>query len=436
LRSYRQNWRVFDVVAPPFLANLPVKAKCAAAVPALTAFIHVPSTGMAGKSMNKLALLKRRNVTVAHRRYLVRSAIISLLLLTGCTGQGPKNVPADRFNYTEAISESSTRQMLTNLVRLRYLRFPTFLSVTSVITNYTYRGDVGVRGQGGLNSTPVQGAGSLIGGSANLTYSERPTITYTPLSGESFTHRMIRPIPMGAISSLGQSGWPVDLLLLTGIHRINKVENLAFAPVPAPGEIDRKQQIRNNLAKYEEFKRVIQIFLIMFDAEAIEVQQRADNPSELDLVIGKKIPPEYQPLETEFRTILGLDPTRNRFRITARATGLQPDEISIQTRSLLATMLFLSKGVDVPKADLIEGRALSVSTELENPPAPLVPLHVKTSPTSPEQAFVAVQYRGEWFYVDDTDLRSQRTFTLLMFLFELQAPAGGGAAPLLTLPTG
>jgi hypothetical protein len=241
---------------------------------------------------------------------------------------------------------------------------------------------------------------------------------------------------MGAISSLGQSGWPVDLLLLTGIHRINKAENLAFAPVPAPGEIDRKQQVRNNLAKYEEFKRVIQIFLIMFDAEIIEVQQRADNPSELDLVIGKKIPPEYQPLETEFRTILGLDPTQNRFRITARATGLQPDEISIQTRSLLATMLFLSKGVDVPKADLIEGRALSVSTELENPPAPLVPLHVKTSPTSPEQAFVAVQYRGDWFYVDDSDLRSQRTFTLLMFLFELQAPAGGGAAPLLTLPTG
>jgi hypothetical protein len=413
-----------------------IKADSAAATSARAAAIDVLFAGMAGKSMKKLELRKDRYVTVAHCRYLVRLAILSLILLTGCTAQGHKNVPEDRFNYTEAISESSTRQMLSNLVRLRYLRFPTFLSVSSVITSYTYRGDVGVRGQAGLENPPVQGAGSLIGGSANLTYSERPTITYIPLTGEGFTHRMVRPIPMGAISSLGQSGWPVDLLLLTGIQRINKVENLAFSPVSAPGEIDSKRQIRNSLAKYEEFKRVIQIFLIMFDAEAIEVQQRADNPNELDLVIGKKIPPEYQPLETEFRTALGLDPTQNKFRITARATGLQPDEISIQTRSLLATMLFLSKGVDVPKTDLTAGRALSVTTELENPPTPLVPLHVQTSPTSPEQAFVAVQYRGDWFYVDDSDLRSQRTFTLLMFLFELQAPAGGGAAPLLTLPSG
>ena len=50
--------------------------------------------------------------------------------------------------------------------------------------------------------------------------------------------------------------------------------------------------------------------------------------------------------------------------------------------------------------------------------------------------FVAIQYRGHWFYVDESDLQSKRMFTLLMFLFELQAPAGGGAAPLITLPTG
>jgi len=174
----------------------------------------------------------------------------------------------------------------------------------------------------------------------------------------------------------------------------------------------------------------------MFDAEYAEVQIDPNNPKKLEFVIGKNIPPEYQPLETELRTKLKLDPSRNRFRITARATGLQPDEISIQTRSLLATMLFLSKGVDVPKEDLIEGRTLSVSTELANPEVSLVPLHVLTSRTPPEQAFVAIPYKGNWFYVDDSDVQSIRTFTLLMFLFELQAPAGGGNAPVLTLPTG
>ena len=379
---------------------------------------------------------KRPSTGCTAHMFIVHAAIISLLLLTGCTAQGPKNVTEDQFNYTEAIAESSTRQMLTNLVRLRYLRFPTFLSVSSVITNYTYKGDVGVQAQSGLNATPVEGAGSLIAGSANLAYSERPTITYTPLSGEAFTRRMVTPIPVEAISSLGQSGWPVDLLLLTTINRINKVENLSFSPVPAPGEIERKRQIRDNLESYQVFKRVVQILLIMFDEGIAEVQRDSGNPEDLDLVIAKNISPLHQPLEVELRTKLGLDPTKTAFRITSRTTNLRSDEISIQTRSLLATMLFLSKGVDVPSADLTAGHVYPVLTESANPQESIVPLHVRTSQTPPDEAFVAAQHRGSWFYVDSSDKQSMRMFTLLMFLFELQAPAGGGGAPLITLPTG
>jgi hypothetical protein len=99
-------------------------------------------------------------------------------------------------------------------------------------------------------------------------------------------------------------------------------------------------------------------------------------------------------------------------------------------------MLFLSKGVDVPSADLTEGHVFPVSTERANPQVPIVPIHIQTSRGPPEGAFLAVQYRGNWFYVEDSDLESKRMFTLLMFLFELQAPTGGGKAPLLTLPTG
>jgi len=378
----------------------------------------------------------RQSTDCKAHMFIVRAAIISLLLLTGCTAQGPKNVTEDRFNYTEAISESSTRQMLTNLVRLRYLRFPTFLSVSSVITSYTYQGDVGVKAQAGSSTTAIEGAGSLIGGSANLGYSERPTITYTPLSGEAFTRRMVSPIPVEAISSLGQSGWPVDLLLLTTISRINKVENLSFSPVPAPGEIERKRQIRDNLESYQVFKRVVHILLIMFDAQIAEVQRDSEGSNDLEFVIAKNIPPQYQPLEVELRTRLGLDPMKTKFRVTSRTTSLRSDEISIQTRSLLATMLFLSKGVDVPSVDLTEGHVYPVSTESANPQESIVPLHVRTSQTPPEEAFVAAQHRGSWFYVDSSDMQSKRMFTLLMFLFELQAPAGGGAAPLVTLPTG
>ncbi len=99
-------------------------------------------------------------------------------------------------------------------------------------------------------------------------------------------------------------------------------------------------------------------------------------------------------------------------------------------------MLFLSKGVDVPDSDLSAGGVFPVSTDRENPGVPLVPMHVRNSETAPEGAFAAIQYRGRWLYVDESDLESKRMFTPLMFLFELQAPSGGGAAPLITLPTG
>jgi hypothetical protein len=46
---------------------------------------------------------------------------------------------------------------------------------------------------------------------------------------------------------------------------------------------------------------------------------------------------------------------------------------------------------------------------------------VRTSPHKPADAFVAVQYRGHWFYVPDCDLQSKSTFSLLSQLFALQS---------------
>ena len=54
-----------------------------------------------------------------------------------CGSFGADRVPADRFDYSEALLQSSEEQMLANLVRIRYLRVPTFLEVSSVLTQYT-----------------------------------------------------------------------------------------------------------------------------------------------------------------------------------------------------------------------------------------------------------------------------------------------------------
>ena len=61
--------------------------------------------------------------------YLGFSSLIiaAVFVLSGCAVFGHRRVPPDRFNYNEALAESTRDQMLLNIVRLRYLEEPVFL---------------------------------------------------------------------------------------------------------------------------------------------------------------------------------------------------------------------------------------------------------------------------------------------------------------------
>jgi hypothetical protein len=62
------------------------------------------------------------------------------LALAGCASLGPAKVARDRFDYVEAISDSWKRQMLLNLLKVRYADAPVFLDVTSVISSCEFHG--------------------------------------------------------------------------------------------------------------------------------------------------------------------------------------------------------------------------------------------------------------------------------------------------------
>jgi hypothetical protein len=52
----------------------------------------------------------------------------------------PATVTRDRFDYVASISDSWKRQMLQNLLKVRYADAPVFLNVTSVISAYSIAG--------------------------------------------------------------------------------------------------------------------------------------------------------------------------------------------------------------------------------------------------------------------------------------------------------
>jgi hypothetical protein len=67
----------------------------------------------------------------------------------------------------------------------------------------------------------------------------------------------------------------------------------------------------------------------------------------------------------------------------------------------------------------------------------LFTVHIAAGHKPPSRAYVAVKYRGWWYYLDDQDAQSKATFALMLQVSRLdlrRLPPGGG--PLLTLPAG
>jgi hypothetical protein len=62
---------------------------------------------------------------------------------------------------------------------------------------------------------------------------------------------------------------------------------------------------------------------------------------------------------------------------------------------------------------------------------------VNVKKEEPQQAGLAVPYKGYWFYIDETDISSKRTMGVLNSLVRLKIRASSAQnIPVLTLPVG
>jgi hypothetical protein len=363
-------------------------------------------------------------------RFFYYIFLIIIVTVSGCSAFGPGHVKGDRFNYGKAINISEKEQMLTNLVRLRFGDVPMFVDVSSVVTNYTYTGNLGVTGTRNLPHPVAEDVADSVTGSAGVEYSETPTVTYTPVSGEDFATRMLQPLPIGYLFSIAQSGWPVELLLLIGIERINDMANMSADFNGARTQLARQEKAEKEIGKYLRFKDLVDLMLELMRRRVMEFTRNEEDGS-IYLIIAPYLPPDAIDLLNTFRTRLNLDSDTTEYRVVGRTTKRHNDEISIQTRSLLGMMNFLTKGIDI--AEKSEG-VLPSTPELSHSQVPM-PLHIAAGKRKPKNAFVAIRYEGDWFYIPKADIQSKQVFSLLRYLFQLQTPPSEGTTPVLTLPT-
>lgn len=62
-------------------------------------------------------------------------------------------------------------------------------------------------------------------------YTDRPTITYTPLTGEKFLESFLTPLPPVNVFSLMQSGYAADFLLELCLDSFNGLDNRSASRV-------------------------------------------------------------------------------------------------------------------------------------------------------------------------------------------------------------
>ena len=114
---------------------------------------------------------------------LASAGLAFALALTGCKNIGPRAIARDRAEYSDSISDSWKRQTLLNIVKLRYFDPPIFVDVGQIVAGYSLETSVNVGGQIS-SANAIQGNSATFGGAAKFT--DRPTITYTPLTGNKF----------------------------------------------------------------------------------------------------------------------------------------------------------------------------------------------------------------------------------------------------------
>ncbi|PKN62711.1 MAG: hypothetical protein CVU57_22910 [Deltaproteobacteria bacterium HGW-Deltaproteobacteria-15] len=345
--------------------------------------------------------------------------VVALLLLAGCTGFGPLTVSRDRFDYTSAISDSWKRQMLFNMVKIRYGDAPVFMDVSSVISQYQVAGQINLGAT--INNHPWSSSQTL---GAFGQYVDRPTITFTPILGDKFARSMMSPIPPSAILSLIQGGHRVDVVFRVLVHEINGIRN-RFG-----GEARARSADPEFYPLLEKMRRIQSSGDIGMRIQKIDKQEAA-----LMVFRGKR-DSATGALAMEVRKMLGLDPLANDFHVVYGTVPKDDKEIALLTRSILEVLVDLSADIEVPADDVQEKRVAPTFAEkaADEEIRPL--MRIQSSSAKPGDAFVSVPYRNSYFWIDDRDLMSKKLFSFLMFIFTLVETGEKGPAPIVTIPTG
>lgn len=354
------------------------------------------------------------------RTFTAPLLVLVLLALGGCASLGPGSVKRDRFDYNVALTESWKRQVLLNVVKIRYVEPISFVDVGQIVAAYTLESGVSLSGTRTGYDRPGTMDNLSLNSQLSARFTDRPTITYTPLTGRTFLKSVMLPIPVQNIMQNIQSGASADIILTMSASSINGLRNEGVTTAgfrPADGR----------------FLRVVALMRSLQLAGVLRIAKH-EKPEGLTMSFPTgQLPEEIAAQIAELKSLLHLDPARSSFRVVGGNGTDDPGEISVNCYSIMQILASMSLRVDVPEADMKGGRA---TPGLQSDSSRLNPLgaHIRTGTSEPEDAFASVQFRNRWFWVDDTDLATKRLFSFILMAFTLTDESKHDSGVQLTVP--
>ena len=343
-------------------------------------------------------------------------AVVFTLILVSCSSIGPRTLDRDQLDYGRSVGDNWKNQMLANLVKLRYVDMPVFVDVGQIVSGYSL--ETLVRAEAGFGSSFTGGDAQGIGATGR--YTDRPTITYMPKTGEDYLRSLLEPVEPRAVLSLILAGYDSHMLFTWAVESINGMRNYSLA-----GQAPRRAD-----PEFLEFADILRSLQL---ESAINFELENDPETDHDIILTFERVQETEKvraLRARLSELTDLDPGLQTYRVLYAPFAPDRATLALQTRSILQMMGAMSGFIDIPEARIthaIKGYEFRSQSEW--------PFHVWSGPDRPEESFAQIKYQGYWYWIRNDDLKSKLVFTLMLFLTTLTNYAGGGQAPVLTIPT-
>jgi hypothetical protein len=338
--------------------------------------------------------------------------------LAGCATVGPEIIRNGRPAYNDAILQTNDEQLLQNIVRLRFGDSLGFLTVSSVTANVSVTASGSV--QAGFGSASNY-AGNLVPFTGTVSTEQNPTISYQPVSGDRVLRQLMNETPLDIAILLINAAHNHKEAWQAIVRRVNNLRNPDFIDPPV-------------LVSDPRFDEVITLASVLQRRGSLYWVRLAGAQTGYAIVLHT-----YSPTSTrEARRFLELlnvsQPVREGDDVVVpvqlSAGTPTPGAIAIETRSLFNLMQLAAARIDLPE----DMAAASVRYAHPGPGARGIHIHSATTRPAPALTRVAVEFRGHWYYINQSDEDSKHWFTMLQLLASAQVPDTSVVGPMLTIP--